>query len=269
MSGLIGGWLRRLRTGAAGQAGTTGTGPDPDGDALPAGDNIPRHVAVIMDGNGRWAKSRGLPRIAGHHNGMKAVKRIAKAADRIGVKVLTLYAFSTENWKRPKAEVEFLMKLPQEFLSIELSELIENNVQVRMMGHLEGLPEHTLAAVEEAVRRTESNTGLILNFALNYGSRMEMLEAARIMAREAASGALDPESITEESFESRLLSSGLPDPDLLIRTSGELRLSNFMLWQLAYSEFWFTDVYWPEFTERHLYDAVREYQRRARRYGGL
>ncbi|QMV44849.1 isoprenyl transferase [Cohnella cholangitidis] len=236
---------------------------------VPVQENIPEHIAIIMDGNGRWAKARGLPRIAGHHNGMKAVKRITKAADRIGVKVLTLYAFSTENWKRPKAEVEFLMKLPQEFLSLELGELIENNVQVRMMGNRDLLPDHTITAIEEAVRQTQGNTGLILNFALNYGSRLEMLDAAKELARQAAAGRLDPESIDEADFEKLLLSNGLPDPDLLIRTSGELRLSNFMLWQLAYSEFWFTDVYWPEFGEQHLYDAVREYQRRARRYGGL
>jgi undecaprenyl diphosphate synthase len=235
----------------------------------PSGPNIPRHVAIIMDGNGRWAKARGLPRIAGHHNGMKAVKRITKAADRVGVEVLTLYAFSTENWKRPKAEVEFLMKLPQEFLSLELDELINNNVQVRMMGHRDVLPDHTVAAVEEAIEKTKHNTGLILNFALNYGSRVEMVEAARELARQAAAGQVDPESIEETDFERLLLSSGLPDPDLLIRTSGELRLSNFMLWQLAYSEFWFTDVYWPEFSEEHLFEAIREYQRRARRYGGL
>lgn len=235
----------------------------------PTGDNIPSHVAIIMDGNGRWAKARGLPRIAGHHNGMKAVKRITKAADRIGVKVLTLYAFSTENWKRPKAEVEFLMKLPQEFLSLELDELVENNVQVRMMGKTELLPDHTQAAVEEAVRKTKHNTGLILNFALNYGSRVEMVEAAKELARQAVAGDIRPDAIEEADFEKLLLSSGLPDPDLLIRTSGELRLSNFMLWQLAYSEFWFTDVFWPEFSEQHLFDAIREYQRRARRYGGL
>jgi len=271
MSGRsFGGWFRKLRSLTPGSedAGRTGANAR-DMEALPTGDNIPRHIAVIMDGNGRWAKSRGLPRIAGHHNGMKAVKRVAKAADRVGVKVLTLYAFSTENWKRPKAEVEFLMKLPQEFLAIELNELIENNVQVRMMGQLEDLPEHTLTAVEEAVKRTKGNTGLILNFALNYGSRAEIIEAARELAREAAEGKLDPDKVDEEMLAARLLSRDLPEPDLLIRTSGELRLSNFMLWQLAYSEFWFTEVYWPEFTDRHLFEAIREYQRRVRRYGGL
>lgn len=232
-------------------------------------DNIPEHVAVIMDGNGRWAKSQGLPRIAGHHNGMKAVKRITMAADKLGVKILTMYAFSTENWKRPKDEVDFLMKLPQEFLAIELDELVENNVQVRMMGYKEDLPDHTLRAMEEAVRQTKHNTGLVLNFALNYGSRREIVEGIREIGHQIASGQLRPEDITEEHIGQHLLSNHLPDPDLLIRTSGELRLSNFMLWQLAYSELWFTDVYWPAFTEQHLYEAIAEYQRRSRRYGGL
>ncbi|AJY76599.1 isoprenyl transferase [Paenibacillus beijingensis] len=232
-------------------------------------DNVPQHVAIIMDGNGRWAKSRGLPRIAGHHSGMKTVKRITMAADRIGVKYLTLYAFSTENWKRPKAEVEFLMKLPQEFLALELDELIANNVQVRMMGYKEDLPGYTLEAVETAIQKTAGNTGLVLNFALNYGSRKEMMEAVREIAAAVQKGELSPENIGEQTMGDLLLTSGLPDPDLLIRTSGELRLSNFMLWQLAYSELWFTDVYWPEFSEEHFHEAIHEYQRRARRYGGL
>ncbi|HUC90938.1 MAG TPA: isoprenyl transferase [Paenibacillus sp.] len=231
--------------------------------------NIPRHVAIIMDGNGRWAKTRGLPRVAGHHSGMKTVKRITMAANELGIEYLTLYAFSTENWKRPKAEVEFLMKLPQEFLAIELDELIENNVQVRMMGYKEELPDYTLEAVEQAIRRTAGNTGLVLNFALNYGSRKEMTDAVRKLCADVRDGLIRPEDITEQAFEARLLSDGIPDPDLLIRTSGELRISNFMMWQLAYSELWFTDVYWPEFTEAHFHEAIGEYQRRARRYGGL
>lgn len=232
-------------------------------------DNIPRHVAIIMDGNGRWAKKRGLPRIAGHHSGMKTVKRITIAADRLGIQYLTLYAFSTENWKRPKAEVDFLMKLPQQFLDIELDELVANNVQVRMMGSRDNLPPHTLSALEEAIRKTASNTGLVLNFALNYGSRMEMLEAVKEVAKDVHAGQLSIDAIDEQAISSRLLSHELPDPDLLIRTSGELRLSNFMLWQLAYSELWFTEVYWPEFTEKHFYEAIGHYQRRARRYGGI
>ncbi|MBJ6363411.1 isoprenyl transferase [Paenibacillus sp. GCM10012307] len=232
-------------------------------------ENIPEHVAIIMDGNGRWAKSRGLPRIAGHHSGMKAVKRITMAADRLGIKYLTLYAFSTENWKRPKAEVDFLMRLPQEFLAIELEDLIKNNVQVRMMGYKEGLPDYTLQAIDEAVEKTRHNTGLVLNFALNYGSRMEVIDAVRAIAEEVKAGRLESAAISEQSLDGYLLSKNIPDPDLLIRTSGELRISNFMLWQLAYSELWFTDVYWPEFMDEHFYEAIREYQRRARRYGGL
>ncbi|WP_055108430.1 isoprenyl transferase [Paenibacillus ihumii] len=232
-------------------------------------DNVPEHVAIIMDGNGRWARNKGLPRIVGHRNGMKAVKRATIAADELGIRVLTLYAFSTENWKRPKDEVDFLMSLPQEFLALELEELIEKNVQVRMMGHTDNLPRHTIEAMEEAIARTKDNTGLILNFALNYGSRREMTESMKVIARRVQAGELSPEDITEEMVNSNLLSCGLSDPDLLIRTGGELRLSNFMLWQAAYSELWFTDLYWPEFGREQLVEAVAEYQRRTRRYGGL
>jgi len=232
-------------------------------------DNVPEHVAIIMDGNGRWAKRQGLPRIIGHQNGMKAVKRTTIAADKLGIKYLTLYAFSTENWKRPKDEVDFLMRLPQEFLAIELDELVEKNVQVRMMGDREGLPSYTISAMEEAVRRTEGNDGLVLNFALNYGSRKEITDCMRDLARKIEAGTLSPDDITPELVDRHLLSSELPDPDLIIRTSGEMRVSNFMLWQMAYSEMWFTDIYWPDFNEHYLYEAVAEYSRRTRRYGGL
>ncbi|MEY9092094.1 isoprenyl transferase [Paenibacillus sp. RC84] len=232
-------------------------------------DNVPSHIAIIMDGNGRWAKQRGLPRVAGHHSGMKNVKKITIAADSIGVKVLTMYAFSTENWKRPKEEVEFLMKLPQEFFPLEIEELIERNVRIRMTGWKESLPDYTLNAIEDAIERTKNNTGLILNFALNYGGRKELLAGVQDVLRDVQEGKLRPEDLSEETFSSYMLTSGLPDPDLLIRTSGELRLSNFLLWQLAYSELWFTEAYWPEFSEEHFYRAVAEYQRRARRYGGL
>lgn len=232
-------------------------------------DNIPQHVAIIMDGNGRWAKRRGMPRVMGHQNGMKAVKRATIAADELGVKYLTMYAFSTENWVRPKEEVDYLMRLPVEFLAIELDELIEKNVQVRMMGNVDALPAHTRKAMEEAVSRTKDNTGLILNFALNYGGRKEIEDCMRGLGKDIQAGVLSPEAITAELIDSRLLSGGLPDPDLLIRTSGEMRLSNFMLWQIAYSELWFTDVYWPEFDKEHLHQAIAEYQRRTRRYGGL
>lgn len=232
-------------------------------------DNVPKHVAIIMDGNGRWARRLGLPRIIGHRNGMKAVKRATIAADDFGIKVLTLYAFSTENWKRPKDEVDFLMSLPQEFLALELEELIQKNVQVRMMGHTEDLPVHTIKAMEEAISRTKDNTGLILNFALNYGSRREITESVRGIAAKIEAGELGSKDITEDMIQSGLLSAELSDPDLLIRTGGELRLSNFMLWQTAYCELWFSDLYWPEFGREHLREALIEYQQRTRRYGGL
>lgn len=231
-------------------------------------DNIPKHVAIIMDGNGRWAKKRSLPRIAGHSAGMKAVKEVTRVADDLGVKILTLYAFSTENWKRPKEEVEFLMKLPQEYLKTELEELVEKNVQVRLLGSEEGLPEHTLNALKEARERTKNNTGLILNFALNYGSRAEIAQMVQGISRDVLSGNISVDQIDEKLIDQYLLTKGLEDPDLLIRTK-EIRLSNFMLWQIAYSELWFTDVYWPDFSREHFIEAILEYQRRVRRYGSV
>lgn len=241
---------------------------NPENNTLLEG-NIPSHVAIIMDGNGRWARKRALPRIAGHHEGMKTVRKIVKEANKIGINVLTLYAFSTENWKRPRDEVDFLMKLPGEFLNTFLPDLIKENVQVRIMGKKELLPMHTIRAVDEAIKKTENNTGLILNFALNYGSRDEITGAVKTIASEIKKGNLDPSQIDESLIESFLMTQGLSDPDLLIRTSGEVRLSNFMLWQLAYSEFWFTDVFWPDFSEEHLREAVSQFAQRGRRYGGV
>jgi undecaprenyl diphosphate synthase len=231
--------------------------------------SIPSHIAIIMDGNGRWAKKRALPRVAGHHEGMKVVRKITKLANQLGVKVLTLYAFSTENWKRPKSEVDYLMKLPEEFLGTFLPELIEENVQVKMMGNKEQLPTFTLNAIEKAMADTKDNTGLVLNFALNYGSRVEILEAVKHVLNDCKSGIMNENDITEEVFSSYLMTSDFNDPDLLIRTSGEIRLSNFMLWQLAYSEFWFTDTLWPDFKEEDLLDAVDAFQSRQRRFGGV
>ncbi|WP_299090132.1 isoprenyl transferase [uncultured Metabacillus sp.] len=230
---------------------------------------IPEHIAIIMDGNGRWAKKRALPRIAGHHEGMKVVRRITRQANELGVKALTLYAFSTENWKRPKTEVEYLMKLPEEFLNTFLPELIEENVQVRIIGEKNRLPVHTLRAVEKAMSDTERNTGLILNFALNYGSRSEIISAVQKIANDIKNGRIDETAINESLFSEYLMTNPLKDPDLLIRTSGEIRLSNFMLWQLAYTEFWFTDVLWPDFTEQNLLEAIHTYQQRGRRFGGV
>jgi undecaprenyl diphosphate synthase len=230
---------------------------------------IPEHIAIIMDGNGRWAKKRALPRIAGHHEGMKVVRKITKQANELGVKVLTLYAFSTENWKRPKTEVDYLMKLPEEFLNTYLPELIDENVQVRIIGDKDRLPTHTLRAVEKAMKDTQNNEGLILNFALNYGSRAEIISAVQKIAQDVKAGQLDELSINETLFSDYLMTQSLRDPDLLIRTSGEIRLSNFMLWQLAYTEFWFTDVLWPDFNEQNFLRAIHTYQQRGRRFGGV
>lgn len=230
---------------------------------------IPEHVAIIMDGNGRWAKKRTLPRVAGHHEGAKVVRKITRFANQLGVKTLTLYAFSTENWKRPKMEVDFLMKLPSEFLQTFLPELIEENVQVKMIGNKSILPAATLKAIDEAIQSTAHNDGLVLNFAMNYGSRAEIIEAVKNVLIDAQSGIIDEEKLTEEVFSSYLMTNELADPDLLIRTSGEIRLSNFMLWQLAYAEFWFTDVLWPDFGEEHFVEAVEVFQKRQRRFGGV
>lgn len=230
---------------------------------------IPAHVAIIMDGNGRWAKRRNLPRIAGHHEGMKTVRKITRVANEIGIKVLTLYAFSTENWKRPKIEIDFLMKLPGEFLSTYLPELIEQNVKVEMIGDFAMLPEHTKDAIRTAMEQTANNTGMTLNFAMNYGSRLELVESVKEIAKLAAKGVIEFEEINESLIESHLMTAHLPEPDLLIRTSGEVRLSNFMLWQLAYAEFSFTDVLWPDFDEVCMISAIEEYQSRNRRFGSV
>ncbi len=230
---------------------------------------VPEHVAIIMDGNGRWAKKRALPRIAGHHEGMKVVRKTTMLANNLGIKALTLYAFSTENWKRPKNEVEYIMKLPEEFLGTFLPELIENNVQVKMMGYKDQLPIHTLHAIEKAIEETKNNTGLVLNFALNYGSRAEILDAVKHVINDSKNGILKEKDLDEQVFSSYLMTSQFTDPDLLIRTSGEIRLSNFMLWQLAYSEFWFTETLWPDFNEEHLLEAIQAYQKRQRRFGGV
>ncbi|MCQ2008980.1 isoprenyl transferase [Sporolactobacillus sp. STSJ-5] len=230
---------------------------------------MPEHVAIIMDGNGRWAKKRGLPRIAGHREAMKTIKRVTREADRLGVKVLTLFAFSTENWKRPKAEVEFLMKLPQQFLNTYLTELVEQNVQVQAMGDLSRLPTYTLHAIKSAIERTKDNTGLILNFALNYGSHAEIVHAVQDIIQEVSNHHLSLEDVTEQKIAEHMMSPALPDPDLLIRTGGEIRLSNFMLWQLAYTELYFSEEFWPDFNERSLQEAVHVFATRQRRYGGL
>lgn len=230
---------------------------------------VPRHLAIIMDGNGRWAKERGLPRIMGHRAGMKAVKEVTRAADELGIEILTLYAFSTENWKRPKEEVDYLMHLPEEFLSLELDELIRNNVRVTMMGDKDELPLYTIKAVDKAIEETKGNSGLILNFALNYGGRKEIVEAVKRIAAKVERKEISVDEIDEDLFHRYLFTADYPDPDLLIRTSGEIRLSNFMLWQMAYTEFWFTNKYWPDFHREDLIEAVEAFKKRDRKYGSV
>ncbi|GAB4072562.1 isoprenyl transferase [Barrientosiimonas marina] len=232
-------------------------------------DNMPRHVAVIMDGNGRWAKKRGLPRIAGHKAGMDVVRDVAKAAANSDIETLTLYAFSTENWRRPTSEVNYLLSLPKEFLHIYLPELIENNVRVETIGDSTVLPDHTKDAVNDAKSKTMMNDGLLLNFALNYGSRYEMIEAIKQIAADVDDSALSLDELDEDVVSRYLYTNNLSDPDLLIRTSGEQRLSNFLLWQCAYSELWFTDILWPDFTADTFRQALTDYQQRKRRYGGV
>lgn len=231
--------------------------------------NIPEHVAIIMDGNGRWAKKRGLPRVEGHKEGMNAVREITKTAVELNIKTLTLYAFSTENWKRPQSEVEFLMRLPKEFLHTYLPELIENNVKISIIGEFDTLPIYTKKAVQYAIDRTADNDGLLLNFAFNYGSRSEIIKAIKQISEDVNRGKTSINAIDETSVSKYLYTHNLSDPDLLIRTSGEQRLSNFLLWQLAYAEFWFTDVLWPDFNCDIFIEALYDYQKRIRRYGGI
>ncbi|NLC51205.1 MAG: isoprenyl transferase [Firmicutes bacterium] len=231
--------------------------------------NLPRHIAIIMDGNGRWATQKGLPRIAGHRAGMETLKKIISFSCEIKIPILTFYAFSTENWRRPPQEVNFLMRLPHEYIRSELQNLIDNNIRLKMSGDIEGLPQHTQKAVREALKKTEKNSGMILNFALNYGGRKEIINAVREIAAKVKQGEMSVDEINEDTFSQSLYTARLHDPDLLIRPSGEMRLSNFLLWQLAYAELWFSDVYWPDFTEEHLLQAIYNYQKRDRRYGGI
>lgn len=230
---------------------------------------LPKHIAIIMDGNGRWAKERGLPRAAGHRAGVEALRDIVEACSQLGIKVLTVYAFSTENWKRPREEVDTLMNLLTEYLRKESPRLHRNNIKIQPVGRIHELPLSAREELKRAVRLTENNTGLILNIALNYGGRAELVDATRSIVREVLEGKLQLEDIDELVLKEHLYTGSLPDPDLLIRPSGELRVSNFLLWQIAYAEFWFTDVYWPEFRREHLYCALEHYANRDRRFGGI
>jgi undecaprenyl diphosphate synthase len=220
-----------------------------------------------MDGNGRWAKARGLPRSLGHMEGTSRVKEIIREADRLGVKILTLYCFSTENWKRPEDEVSILMKLLKEYLLKERQELHDNNVKLRALGQIDRLPEHLQKLVRETEAFLSNNTGMILNFCISYGGRSEILRATREIAKKIAAGELQAEELSEEIFSNELYTAGLPDPDLIIRTSGEARISNFLLWQIAYSELYLTETSWPEFRPQHLKEACEAFSTRKRRFG--
>lgn len=231
--------------------------------------NIPRHVAVIMDGNGRWAKGRGAARLFGHKNAIKAVRDITEGAAELGIGFLTLYAFSTENWKRPKLEVRGLMELLVATIKGEVGTLSKNNVRLQTIGDIKNLPGNCERQLEEAMEITKGNTGLTLVLALNYGGRSELIEAAKKMAVDVASGAVNATKIDETIFSEYLDTKNIPDPELLIRTSGEMRISNFLLWQVAYSELFFTDVLWPDFRKGDLYEAIVSYQKRERRFGKI
>ncbi len=231
--------------------------------------HFPVHVAIIMDGNGRWALSRGRRRTYGHYIGSKVVDKITEAAAKVGIRYLTLYTFSTENWKRPSSEVRFLMSLLNTHLKKERELLMKNNIRFKTVGEIDAFPEKTRSLIRELEKQTSRNTGMVLSLALNYGSKLELTRACREIARKAKNGSLDPERINENTVEEHLFTAGMPDVDLLIRTGGEKRISNFMLWQSSYAEFVFFDKYWPEFTEKDLLDAIDEFKHRKRRFGGL
>jgi len=230
-------------------------------------ERIPGHIAIIMDGNGRWAALRNKPRTYGHEAGVRAVREVVRASGEIGVKCVTLYCFSVENWKRPKEEVDALMSLFSRTARAELSDLIDNNVKLITTGRMNGLSPTRRVDINEAVERTRNSDGLVLNLALNYGGRDEILDAVKSIANAAKAGIIDPQEIDEEMFSDFLYTAGIPDPDLLIRTSGELRISNFLLWQTSYTELYIIDTLWPDFGRRELFEAVLDYQKRERRFG--
>lgn len=231
--------------------------------------NIPQHTAIIMDGNGRWAKERGMVRVQGHNAGMKSLKEIVKASSTMGIKYLTVYAFSTENWKRPQDEVSGIFKLVVKYIKQEIKELDANNVRVNIIGDWHALPEDARASLQYALDTTKDNDGLVFNVALNYGGRAEILKSVKTILDKVSSGEISQEDLTEDTISSYLYTAEMPDPDLIIRTGGEYRLSNFLTWQSAYSELYVTDVYWPDFTPAELEKAIEAYNGRERRFGGL
>lgn len=230
---------------------------------------VPEHIAIIMDGNGRWAQRKGMPRVAGHNAGMKSLKETVKSSAELGIGYLTVYAFSTENWKRPQEEVSGIFKIMVHYIAKELNELHANNVKVNVIGDWSVIPEDAKESMMKAIEKTAENTGLVFTIALNYGGRKELAEAAAAAAAEKAAAGESPESISEADIARHLSTAGMPDPDIIVRTGGEMRLSNFLLWQCAYSEFIFTDVFWPDFDRAELEKCIEIFNRRHRRFGGL
>jgi undecaprenyl diphosphate synthase len=230
-------------------------------------DKLPKHIAIIMDGNGRWAKEKGMPRVLGHRGGVQSVREVVEACGEIGIQFLTLYAFSTENWSRPASEVSALMTLLVSTIRQELDQLDKNNVRLMAIGALSDLPKQSYEALTSAIKKTQHNTGLTLILAINYSAKWEILNAVKALAQQTLAGQILPAEIDEQKFEEKLSTYGIPDPELLIRTSGETRISNFLLWQIAYTELYFSPVFWPDFRKKDLFEAVLNYQRRERRFG--
>jgi undecaprenyl diphosphate synthase len=232
-------------------------------------EKLPRHIAVIMDGNGRWAVRQGLPRIEGHRHGVASVRRVTEECARLGIGQLTLFCLSSENWKRPQTELDFLMHLLEQYMVEERSTILRQNIRVSMIGRRDGIPAGSLREMDKTVEMSADNKGMRLCLAINYGGRAELVDAVRRIAERSVSGRLRLEDVNEETVASNLYTAGMHDPDLLIRTAGEMRLSNFLLWQISYAELWVTQSYWPEFDERHLHQAIRDFAARDRRFGGL
>lgn len=229
----------------------------------------PRHIAIIMDGNGRWAQAQGLPRIEGHRRGVSSVRRTVEECARLGIEQLTLYCLSSENWKRPQGELDFLMRLLEQYMIEERSTILDQNIQACVIGRREGIPEAALREMDKTVKMSRANTGLRLCLAINYGARAELVDTVKQIAHEVQRGHMAIDDIDEETIGARLYTRGMPDPDLMIRTAGEMRISNFLLWQISYAELWVTETFWPEFDEAHLHQAIRDYASRDRRFGGL
>ncbi|HEY4233289.1 MAG TPA: isoprenyl transferase [Lacipirellulaceae bacterium] len=234
-----------------------------------SGERLPRHIAIIMDGNGRWAGRQHLPRVAGHERGVDSVRRTTEECARLKIEQLTLYCLSSENWKRPQTEINFLMHLLEQYMIQERATIMENNIRVRMLGRRHEIPDQVLAELDKTVAMSATNSGTWLNLAINYGGRAELVDATRAIGEQVASGGLRPHDIDEATIASCLYTAGAPDPDLLIRTAGDMRISNFLLWQISYAEIWVTEKCWPEFDEATLHEAIRDYASRERRFGGL